>query len=225
MEASHQLAAPCRTARSTSSRAKSADEDRFLALTDHLPAEAAEKAANVVGVQGLSPQFVLSEWANVVDAWQIADLGAYAAVPRMAEGRGFGAKQRESLWPVFARVREALAERRLMTSASLTAHEAGQAVKPYTHIIVDEAQDLGVPELRFLSALAPDNPDALFFAGDLGQRISSNRSPGKRSALTSAAAHSRSASTIAPRTRSASPPTGCCRLASAMSTASRTTGS
>lgn len=38
-------------------------------------------------------------------------------------------------------------------------------------IVVDEAQDLGVPELRFLAALAPDTPDALFFAGDIGQRI------------------------------------------------------
>jgi superfamily I DNA/RNA helicase len=36
---------------------------------------------------------------------------------------------------------------------------------------VDEAQDLGVPELRFLAALTPLKPDALFFAGDLGQRI------------------------------------------------------
>jgi superfamily I DNA/RNA helicase len=37
--------------------------------------------------------------------------------------------------------------------------------------VVDEAQDLGVPELRFLTAIAPPGPDALFFAGDLGQRI------------------------------------------------------
>lgn len=33
------------------------------------------------------------------------------------------------------------------------------------------AQDLGVSELRFLAAIAPDRPDALFFAGDIGQRI------------------------------------------------------
>src|SRR5690606_26015043 len=36
---------------------------------------------------------------------------------------------------------------------------------------VDEAQDLGVAELRFLAAIAPATPNALFFAGDLGQRI------------------------------------------------------
>jgi superfamily I DNA/RNA helicase len=39
------------------------------------------------------------------------------------------------------------------------------------NIVVDEAQDLGVPELRLLSAIAPPGRDSLFFAGDLGQRI------------------------------------------------------
>ena len=38
-------------------------------------------------------------------------------------------------------------------------------------VVVDEAQDLGVPELRMLAAISPRTPDALFVAGDLGQRI------------------------------------------------------
>ena len=42
---------------------------------------------------------------------------------------------------------------------------------PYDFAIVDEAQDMGVPELRFLAALRGSRPDSLFFAGDLGQRI------------------------------------------------------
>jgi superfamily I DNA/RNA helicase len=36
---------------------------------------------------------------------------------------------------------------------------------------VDEAQDLSVSGLRFLAALGGGRPNALFFAGDLGQRI------------------------------------------------------
>jgi superfamily I DNA/RNA helicase len=43
--------------------------------------------------------------------------------------------------------------------------------RPYEFAIVDEAQDLGVAELRFLAALGGQRPDDLFFAGDLGQRI------------------------------------------------------
>jgi superfamily I DNA/RNA helicase len=53
----------------------------------------------------------------------------------------------------------------------VTAHFAERDHKPFSHIIVDEAQDLGVPELRMLAAIADQNPGSLFFAGDLGQRI------------------------------------------------------
>ena len=42
---------------------------------------------------------------------------------------------------------------------------------PFDFVIVDECQDVGVSQLRFLRALGTDKPDALFFAGDLGQRI------------------------------------------------------
>lgn len=37
--------------------------------------------------------------------------------------------------------------------------------------VVDEAQDIGVAPMRFLAALGGSRPDALFFTGDLGQRI------------------------------------------------------
>ncbi len=42
---------------------------------------------------------------------------------------------------------------------------------PYDFAVIDEAQDLGVDEARFLAALGGGRPNALFFAGDLGQRI------------------------------------------------------
>ena len=42
---------------------------------------------------------------------------------------------------------------------------------PFDFAVVDEAQDLSVAQLRFLAALGADRPNALFFAGDLGQRI------------------------------------------------------
>jgi superfamily I DNA/RNA helicase len=50
-------------------------------------------------------------------------------------------------------------------------HVAARNDKPFTHAVADEAQDLSVPQLHMLKALVPDEPDALFFAGDLGQRI------------------------------------------------------
>ncbi len=134
-----------------------------------------EKAAIDSGVQGFSQRFLTSEWENVIDAWRIDSAEAYANVPRMGRKNRLGQKQREALWQVFTRVREALRQKALFTPASLfdavTRIYAARAEKPFTHIVVDEAQDLGVPELRFLAAIAPDSPDALFFAGDIGQRI------------------------------------------------------
>jgi hypothetical protein len=134
-----------------------------------------KKASEGEAGRGFSEQFILSEWANVVDAWQVLDIEAYAATPRMGRRARLGAKQREAIWPIFTRVREALDERRLMTPASLfaalTKHYASKDRKPFSNIVVDEAQDLGVPELRFFPTIVPDRPNALFFAGDLGQRI------------------------------------------------------
>ena len=37
--------------------------------------------------------------------------------------------------------------------------------------VVDEAQDVSIAQLRFLAALGGSRPKALFFSGDLGQRI------------------------------------------------------
>src|SRR5690606_34214914 len=42
---------------------------------------------------------------------------------------------------------------------------------PFEFVVVDEAQDLSAAHLRFLSAIGGERENALFFAGDLGQRI------------------------------------------------------
>ena len=48
----------------------------------------------------------------------------------------------------------------------------GQRERPlFDYIVVDEAQDVSVAQLRFLASLAGGRPNGLFFAGDLGQRI------------------------------------------------------
>lgn len=133
------------------------------------------KAREAEGAARFSERFLMSEWTHVVDAWQIKSGEAYAQVPRLGRKNRMGKKQRDALWPVFARVIEGIASRGLETEASVftavAEHYAATADKPFAHIVVDEAQDLGVPELRFLAAIAPSGPDALFFAGDLGQRI------------------------------------------------------
>lgn len=55
--------------------------------------------------------------------------------------------------------------------SAVTRHCADKTEKPFHHVVVDEAQDLGVPELRFLASNSPAMPNSIFFAGDLGHRI------------------------------------------------------
>jgi superfamily I DNA/RNA helicase len=135
---------------------------------------ALERAIADLGYTDLSPRFVISEWRQIVDAWNLPDVGSYAKVPRIGRRNRLGSKQRETLWPVFEATRRTLAARGFVTSSQLfavvEADAKAKADKPFTHVIVDEAQDLGVAELRMIGALAT-GPNAHFFAGDLGQRI------------------------------------------------------
>jgi superfamily I DNA/RNA helicase len=41
----------------------------------------------------------------------------------------------------------------------------------FDYVVVDEAQDISVAQLRFLASVAGSRTNGLFFAGDLGQRI------------------------------------------------------
>ena len=135
---------------------------------------AVERSIAEAGYTDLPSRFAFAEWRHVVDAWNLTDLDSYANVPRIGRKNRLGAKQRETLWPVMEATRQTLATRRLLTSsqlyAAVEANWRARDEKPFTHVIVDEAQDLGVAELRMMGALA-SGPNALFFAGDLGQRI------------------------------------------------------
>ncbi len=136
---------------------------------------ALKTAAGEVSQISFTPRFLASEWLNVVDAWQLNSLGAYQEVPRLGRKNRLGVKQREKLWPVFTRARQLIEAQGLLTWPSIfgkvTEHFSQRDGKPFTHAVIDEAQDLGVTELRMLAAITPAGSDALFFAGDLGQRI------------------------------------------------------
>jgi superfamily I DNA/RNA helicase len=147
--------------------AKLASEDVVRQLLD-------EAAAGVEGLR-FRPEFLWSEWAAVVDAWQLSDWEAYRDVRRLGRKTRLAETQRKLLWQVFERVTHGIQERELVTMSGvfgrLTEALSGATNVPYDFAIVDEAQDIGVAELRFLAALGDGRPEGLFFAGDLGQRI------------------------------------------------------
>lgn len=119
--------------------------------------------------------FLRTEWDQVVDAWQLQSWEDYRNVARLGRKTRLPEPQRALLWSIFERVRSGLAAKNLITSAAmfsrLATAIANSSNPPFDFAVVDEAQDLGVAQLRFLAALAGNRPNALFFAGDLGQRI------------------------------------------------------
>lgn len=140
-----------------------------------LVAEVLAAAAAAVPGHKFGGHFLRTEWEQVADAWQLATWEAYRDVPRLGRKTRLSEAQRKTLWAIFEQVRAGLAGRNRLTEAGLFTALAGALAKarnrPFDFVVVDEAQDVGVPHLRFLAAVAGDRPDGLFFAGDTGQRI------------------------------------------------------
>nr|WP_019568948.1 3'-5' exonuclease [Thioalkalivibrio sp. ALMg13-2] len=140
-------------------------------LIESLLIEASEKQSGA----NFSRRFLVSEWEDVVDAWQLDSWEAYRDVRRLGRKTRLPESQRLTLWAVFEEVRQALKQRGLLTQASLF-HELASKMEQrsaplYDFAIIDEAQDIRVPQLQFLASLGANRPNSLFFAGDLGQRI------------------------------------------------------
>jgi superfamily I DNA/RNA helicase len=134
-----------------------------------------KEAAGAVEGHKFSLPFLMTEWEQVVDAWQLESWEAYRDVVRLGRKTRLAEKQRVILWSIFERVRLALKTGGLVTYADLFNRLASQLAqsthKPFEFSVIDEAQDVSVPQLRFLAALGGGRKDGLFFAGDLGQRI------------------------------------------------------
>lgn len=132
--------------------------------------------ARKVGLaKGLTDSFLFEEWDELVDAWGVLSSDEYARLPRIGRKTRLGSAQREVAWAVVEFVRQRLADRSLMTMAqiyrALGEGIAGDRTPPFTHVVVDEAQDLSVAQVRFLARLSKLRPDAVFLCGDIGQRI------------------------------------------------------
>ena len=133
-----------------------------------------EDAAGKEGTN-FSQAFLLTEWDRVVDGWQLDTWEGYRDVARIGRYRRLSETQRKALWPVFQRVRLGLRERGLVTKPEMFVRLTREVERldhpPFDHVVVDEAQDVSVAQLRFLAALAGGRANGLFFGGDLGQRI------------------------------------------------------
>jgi superfamily I DNA/RNA helicase len=137
--------------------------------------ELMQEAASAVGGHNFGLHFLITEWEQVVDAWQLDGWEAYRDVARLGRKTRIPEPQRKVLWSIFERVRAGLKARHLITHAQLFSTLAATISKNKNTIfdfaVVDEAQDIGIAHVRFFAALGGNRLNALFFAGDLGQRI------------------------------------------------------
>ncbi|MGA8672921.1 MAG: UvrD-helicase domain-containing protein [Terracidiphilus sp.] len=133
------------------------------------------EAAAEVADQKFRVGFILSEWEELVDAWQLDTWESYRDVVRLGRKTRLQESQRGVLWTILDALRARLRAEGLITHAEMFTRLAGQLESrkhsPFDFVVVDEAQDLSVSQLRFLAALGGKRSNSLFFAGDLGQRI------------------------------------------------------
>ena len=132
-------------------------------------------AAGAVPGHKFSLHFLFTEWDQVVDAWQLENWEAYRDVARLGRKTRLPEAQRAVLWSIFERARDGLREKKMVTHAGMFTALAVAVAKskqpPFDFAVVDEAQDISVAHLRFFAAIGASRANALFFAGDLGQRI------------------------------------------------------
>lgn len=133
------------------------------------------EAASASSGHKFSLSFLLTEWRELVDAWQLGTWESYRDIKRLGRKTRLQESQRAAVWTILDAARVRLNSEGLVTDAEIYSRLADQLGSrrnpPFEFVVVDEAQDLSVPQLKFLAALGGDRPNSLFFAGDLGQRI------------------------------------------------------
>jgi superfamily I DNA/RNA helicase/mRNA-degrading endonuclease RelE of RelBE toxin-antitoxin system len=142
---------------------------------DEFILEQLRKASATSESHKFSLHFLLNEWLQVVDAWQLGTWEAYRNVLRLGRKTRLQEAQRALLWSIFSKVHESLKVTKQITLSMLFDALAEKLPEsknpPFDFIVVDEAQDVSVAQLKFLAALGAGRANGLFFAGDLGQRI------------------------------------------------------
>lgn len=152
-----------------------ANYGRINIVADAQIAKIMKEAAGEVSDHKFPLSFLITEWKDVVDAWQLHAWEEYRDARRLGRKSRLPEKQRITLWSIFEKVRAKLQAGNLLTYADIFSRLADHFAKskklPFDYAVVDEAQDISISQLRFLAALGAGRPNSLFFAGDLGQRI------------------------------------------------------
>jgi superfamily I DNA/RNA helicase len=126
-----------------------------------------------------TPRFLRQEWQHVVLGQGLSSRDAYFNAPRPGRGVRLNRRQRAEVWRAVEAFTNRLVERGKRSHLHLAdvaaRFLASRSVKPYGHVIVDEAQDLHPAQWRMLRAAVPEGVNDLFLVGDTHQRIYESR--------------------------------------------------
>ncbi len=126
-----------------------------------------------------SKEFLSQEWEQVILARNIKTRDEYFSAPRPGRGVRLPRRDRAEVWRAVEAFEAALQRSGKRTFLQLAAAAAGYldaaVVKPYDHVLVDEAQDLHPAQWRLLRAAVAPGENDLFIAGDAHQRIYDHR--------------------------------------------------
>lgn len=126
-----------------------------------------------------SRAFLNAELEQVVLAQGIGSRSDYFNATRTGRGVRLDRRARVEVWKAVEGFLREMGSRSQRTYLQLAQDAAGylqrRTVKPYRHVLVDEAQDLHEAQWRLLRAAVPEGPNDLFIVGDSHQRIYDRR--------------------------------------------------
>jgi hypothetical protein len=91
--------------------------------------ELLKEAATSISGHRFSPHFLLTEWEQVVDAWQLDSWEAYRDVARLGRKTRLPETQRKALWSMFERTSGGLKAKNLITHAGMFSSLAAAIAK------------------------------------------------------------------------------------------------
>jgi mRNA-degrading endonuclease RelE of RelBE toxin-antitoxin system/thymidine kinase len=124
----------------------------------------------------LNFQALLAEWSNVIQANNIDDWEKYRDFSRIGRGKPLTVKERKIVWKIFKNLKDELKKQSLFDWSEICKIATdlineGKYQPNYDAVIVDEVQDFGIQEIKFIAALSEKNQNNLMLVGDAGQRI------------------------------------------------------
>lgn len=124
----------------------------------------------------LDDGFFKEEWERVIQKHAINTLNDYIKVSRAGRGTRLSRAQRKLIWEVFEQYRLLLSAKDYkepsdaMRDVRVLLNNADKGTN-YSHIVVDEAQDLNDEAFRLLRSIVPESKNDMFIVGDAHQRI------------------------------------------------------